>query len=321
MKEHDRAPNEWLLLIHQLPAKPAYLRVKVWRRLQALGAAQVRSAVYALPVSEENLRLFTELVAEIVANRGEALICSATLEAGYSDDEMRALFDAARDADYDEFVSQTKAELATGEITEAELARLRERLNAIASIDFFGAHGRQAADSALAAAEELSKRHPDVSRAEPAPVLALSELKTRVWVTRRGVHVDRIGSAWLVRRFIDPDARFRFVDAKTYERAPGELRFDMAGAEFTHEGDRCTFETLCAQTNLQSDTALQAISEIVHELDVDDGKFRRTESAGVAAMITGICAATGDDDERLARGGAMFDGLYAHFSKRRGERE
>ena len=315
MSKHDPTTDEWLLLIHQLPAKPAYLRVKVWRRLQAIGAAQVRNAVYALPASNENLRQFSELLADITAGGGEALICNATLCAGFSDAEMRSLFDAARDADYEEFVGQAKAQLASGEVSEADLGRLRERFNTIAAVDFFGAHGRQAADAVLGEAEVMTRRHPDVSRADAAPSFSRSDVKNRVWVTRRGVHIDRIGSAWLIHRFIDPKARFKFVDAKDYAHVPCELRFDMAGAEFTHEGDRCTFETLCSKMDLNSDPALKIISEIVHQLDVADGKFSRSEAAGVAALIAGICAATSDDDERLSRGGDLFDSLYAHFAR------
>lgn len=312
--------DSWLLLIHQLPAKPAYLRVKVWRRLQAIGAAQVKNAVYALPASAGNLLQFSDLLADITAGGGEAIICNAALRAGFSDQEMRSLFDGARDVDYEEFVGQAKAQLASGEASEGDLRRLQARLNDIAAIDFFGAHGRQAADSALAAVEEMTKRHPDVGRTEPGPSFAPSELQRRTWVTRRGIHVDRIASAWLIRRFIDPEARFKFVDGKGYEPDPGELRFDMAGAEFTHEADRCTFETLCLRASLDSDTGLRAIGEIIHELDVADGKFSRSEAAGVSAMIAGICAGTSEDTERIARGSEMLDGLYAHFAKARGER-
>lgn len=308
--------DPWVLLIHQLPAKPAYLRVKVWRRLQAIGAAQVRNAVYALPASDAHLEQFSDLLSEITAGGGEALICNATLRVGFSDSEMRSLFDAARDADYEELVNQAKAQLATGEASEADLGRLRGRLDDIAAIDFFGAHGRQAADSALAAVEDMTRRHPDVSRTEPVPSFAASELKRRTWVTRRGVHVDRIASAWLIRRFIDPEARFKFVEGKGYEPEPGELRFDMAGAEFTHEADRCTFETLVLRAGLESDQALRALGEIVHDLDIADARFERPETAGVSALIAGICAGTEDDEERIARGSTALDGFHAHFTRR-----
>jgi hypothetical protein len=135
-------------------------------------------------------------------------------------------------------------------------------------------------------------------------------------VTRAGVHVDRIASAWLIRRFVDPQARFRFVPAKGYVPEPGELRFDMFEAEFTHEGDRCTFEVLLGRAGLR-EPALRAIAEIVHDIDLKDGKFARPEAEGVRTLIAGICAATGDDEERLARGGAVFEDLHSHFRRRR----
>jgi hypothetical protein len=135
-------------------------------------------------------------------------------------------------------------------------------------------------------------------------------------VTRTGVHVDRIASAWLVRRFVDPEARFRFVPAKGHVPAPGELRFDMFEAEFTHEGDRCTFEVLLTRLGL-GEPALRAIAEIVHDIDLKDGKFARPEAEGIRTLVDGICAATGDDEERLARGGAVFEDLHSHFRRRR----
>jgi hypothetical protein len=135
-------------------------------------------------------------------------------------------------------------------------------------------------------------------------------------VTRTGVHVDRIASAWLIRRFIDPEPRFKFVPAKGYVPEPGELRFDMFEAEFTHEGDRCTFEVLLGRAGL-GEPALRAIAEIVHDIDLKDGKFARPEAEGIRTLIAGICAATGDDEERLARGGAVFEDLHSHFRRRR----
>jgi hypothetical protein len=135
----------------------------------------------------------------------------------------------------------------------------------------------------------------------------------RTWVTRRDVFVDRIASAWLIRRFIDPRARFKFVPARGYRPAPGELRFDMFDGEYTHEGDRCTFETLLARFRLRH-RGLAAIGQIVHDLDCKDDKFGRPEGAGVAAMIRAIALATDDDEERVSRGTALLDDLHRHFA-------
>jgi hypothetical protein len=136
----------------------------------------------------------------------------------------------------------------------------------------------------------------------------VADLKNRTWVTRAGLYVDRIASAWLIRRFIDPNARFKFV-APGYVPEVGELRFDMFEAEFTHEGDSCTFEVLVATAGLASDPALAAISEVVHDIDLKDGKFGRHEVEGIRTLIAGICNGT-TDEERIARGAAAFEDLY-----------
>ena len=320
----DRPTAErWLLLIHQLPARPAYLRVKVWRRLQALGAAAVKNAVYALPEGERAREDFAWLLREIASGGGEAFVCEARMIDGLTDREVRAMFDRARDADYGELAEQARdlaGTLGEGPAAErraearAQLARLRARLAQVAAIDFFGAPGSQAAEGLLAALEDRLRE--DEPGEPAAPADDPGPLRGRTWVTRRGVHVDRIASAWLVRRFVDPEAAFRFVPAKGYAPEPGELRFDMFGGEFTHEGDRCTFEVLLARAG-PDDPALRAVAELVHDLDLKDGRFGRPEAAGLGALVEGLCAATGDDAERLARGGAILDDLHAYFRRRR----
>jgi hypothetical protein len=314
----------WLLLLHQLPAKPAYLRVKVWRRLQGIGAVAVKNAVYALPATAEAQEDFEWLLREITQGGGEAIVCEARLVEGLADQEVRALFDRARDEDYQELAKELRAVAAAlGDDpplerrveAKAQLARLKARLSQVAAIDFFGADGREAAEGLLL---ELEHRLHRDAPAGPVPAEGedLGELTGRTWVTRAGVHVDRIASAWLIRRLVDPEARFKFVPAKGYVPGPGELRFDMFEAEFTHEGDRCTFEVLLGRLGLK-EPALRAIAEIVHDIDLKDGKFARPEADGIRTLIAGICAATGDDEERLARGGAVFEDLYSHFRRRR----
>ena len=140
----------------------------------------------------------------------------------------------------------------------------------------------------------------------------MERMSGRTWVTRRGARVDRIASAWLIRRFLDPQARFKFVEPEGYDPEAGELRFDMFEGEFTHEGERCTFETLVRRFG-PIDPALRAISEIVHDIDHKEERFGRAETAGIASMIHGIAATTEADAERLRRGAEMFDDLYAHF--------
>ena len=137
-------------------------------------------------------------------------------------------------------------------------------------------------------------------------------LKGRTWVTRTGVRVDRIASAWLIRRWIDADAAFKFVAAKDYAPGVGEIRFDMFQGEYTHEGDHCTLEVL-AKNFAPDDAALECVAQIVHDIDLKDAKYNRPETQGIAHLITGLVSGTTDDDERLARGGTMFEDLYRYF--------
>ncbi len=318
--------GRWLLLFHQLPSNPAYLRVKVWRRLQGLGAVAIKNAVYALPACDQSQEDFEWLLKEIVEAGGEAVICEARLIDGLSDGDVRGLFNTAREIEHREIAQQARALSAKlGDGTEAELradckaqfARLKKRHGEIVAIDFFGANGRETVDGLLGALEKaLSEKPIEQPANEPASKPAIENLKGRVWVTRQGVHVDRIACAWLIRRFIDERGTFKFVLPRNYVPGENELRFDMFDAEFTHEGDNCSFEVLMEHSG-PDDAALQAIAEIVHEIDLKDEKFGREETAGVRALINGICADTHDDEERIARGTAIFDGLYASFRKKK----
>jgi hypothetical protein len=321
----SRSEQRWLLLIHQLPTKPAYFRVKVWRRLQGIGAVAVKSTVYALPANAETQEDFEWLLKEIVAGGGEAMVCEARLVDGLSDAQVRGLFDAARDADYAEIAGQARdlAALAADATPErraearTQLGRLRKRLAELVAIDFFGATGRLAVEGLLAELEARVTEDRIMAEDPSRTVAPIAELVGRTWVTRRGVHVDRIACSWLIHRFIDADAVIRFVPGKGYVAKPGELRFDMFEGEFTHEGDRCSFEVLLARTGL-ADQALQAIAEIVHDIDLKDGKFGREETAGIASLVAGIASATEDDNDRVAQGAAVFNNLYEYFrSKRR----
>jgi hypothetical protein len=239
--------SPWLLLIHQVPPKPDYLRVKVRRRLQQIGALAMKSTVYVLPNTAEALEDLHWVRSEIVGMGGTALICETAFVAGISDEEVDEMLRAEKGTRHAE-----------------------------------GDAGPE--------------------RIEPG----------RTWVTRRGVFIDRIASAWLIRRFIDSDARFRFVPDRGHRHREGELRFDMYEAEYTHEGERCTFQTLVRRFGLR-DPALAAIGDIVRDIDCKAERYRRPETAGVASVIRGIADLHADDEQRIARGAAVFDELYAAF--------
>ena len=277
-------------------------------------------------MNEETQEDFEWLLREIIEGGGEAVVCEARLIDGLSDQEVRALFDHARDADYEEVakdvraLAKLRANAKPDAIAERriQVARLRKRLAQVVSIDFFGAIGREKAEGLLRGVEaRLSEGEAvkDKARIDSGEG-AFGALRDRTWVTRQGVYVDRIASAWLIRRFIDPQARFKFVAGKGYRPQAGELRFDMFEAEFTHEGDKCTFEVLLERGALK-DPALRAIAEIIHDIDLKDDKFGRTEVAGIRTLVEGISIATEDDSERIARGTEVFNSLYDYFKKKR----
>ncbi|MFQ6023702.1 MAG: chromate resistance protein ChrB domain-containing protein [Acidiferrobacterales bacterium] len=315
----------WLLLIHQLPTKPAYFRVKIWRRLQNLGAVAIKNSVYTLPSTEQTQEDFQWLVREITQGGGEASICEANFVDGLTDEQIQALFNAAREAEYQQLADEAhallKSEPANSSLSSdrrAELTmqvrRLDRQFAQIRAVDFFGAPNREATAGLMANVEARIAEggKGDVDTAEQAA----TNLVGRTWVTREGIQIDRIASAWLIRRFVDPKARFKFVRSRGYRPQPEELRFDMFDAEFTHEGDRCTFEVLLERADLDQ-PALRHIAEIVHDIDLKDGKFEREEAAGVARLITGLAMANKDDDARLSRGSVVFDDLYEYFRSAR----
>jgi hypothetical protein len=301
--------GRWLLLIHQLPPKPDYVRVKVRRRLQGLGAVALKNSVYVLPHTAEALEDFHWLRREILQQEGEATVCASDFVEGLGDLDVEELFRAERNAEYADLVAAARAEAADPRPRDA--ARLRRLLTRAAARDHFDAPGRAAAESAVRALEVRLGADPQAPGGEAAP----ARPRGARWVTRAGVHVDRMASAWLIRRFIDPEARFAFVPARGYRPRAGELRFDMFEGEYTHEGDRCTFETLCARFRLR-EPALAAIGQIVHDIDCKDEKFGRPETEGVAAVVRGISAGVPDDPGRLEAARPVFDGLYAQLKRR-----
>jgi len=319
--------GKWLLLIHQLPLKPAYFRVKIWRRLQSLGAVAIKNSVYVIPKNEETLEDFQWVLREIVQGGGEASICTASFVEGLKDDQVEALFQAARDADYAQIAEEARAILdatptnlsSTQDEDRTELetcyARLRKRFSIVVGLDFFSAPGRGPVESLL---ERIENRLQEIKQTEAAAAKSrtpdLADLRGRTWVTRKGVYIDRIACAWLILRFIDPDARFRFVSSRGYRPKADELRFDMYEGKFTHEGDLCTFEVLVARF-FAGDEALARIGQIIHDLDFKEAKFKRPETAGIGGLMEGLASAHKSDEIRLERGGIIFDDLYEYFRR------
>jgi hypothetical protein len=318
-------PPRWLLLIHQLPPAPAYLRVKTARQLQKIGAVAVKNSVYVLPNTDPSNESFAWLSKEIAAGGGDTTLCESSFVGGTSNEAVEALFHTARGKDYQELSDDVRAALKalgrSARIAEARritaesaLVRFRRRLGEIEELDFFGAPGGEATTALLASLEDRLRR--SVADAPPPQDPSPRRVKGAVWVTRKGVHVDRIASAWLIRRFIDPEAKLKFVPSKGYSPRNGELRFDMFEAEYTHEGDRCTFEVLARRFQI-SDATVSAIAEMVHDIDVRDGKFGRAETPGIERLINGIALTQPDDEARIALGSQLFDALYQAGRRKR----
>jgi len=311
--ESDGITTPWLLLIHQIPPKPDYLRVKIGRRLQRIGAVAVKNSVYVLPDRAETLEDFQWVRSEITEGGGDASICRADFIDGLTNEQIEYLFRSARDADYAEIAAAARDAwtAARGRTrSDDELARLRKRLAQTRAIDFCDAPGRTMAEDAI---RSLARAIEGESSTERSAQSDQSEYRGRVWVTRSGVFVDRIASAWLIKRFIDRDARFKFVPADKRHSAE-ELRFDMYDGEFSHVGDHCTFETLLERFAL-TDPALRSIAEIVHDIDLKDEKFGRGDAAGIERVLSAIVATHPDDESRLTRGSQLFDDLYSLFSR------
>jgi hypothetical protein len=314
----------WLTLLMSLPPTPTRHRVGVWRKLQRMGAVRLRGSAWILPATAETTELFQWLVQEIQAFRGEATLLHVDRIENMTAEQVTALFHKARAAEYQAVVQGCREILSLIDRHLAHprgpVARLRGRLDGlkreldrVQAIDHLAAPAGQRARDLW---ETTAKRLRAVeTRPRPAGGRHRASLPPRgsTWVTRPRPHIDRIASAWLIKRFCDPQASFAFADAA--DAARKGVPFDVLGADFGHHGDDCTFETLARRFRLK-DRRLAVIGEIVHEADLHDGKFTRNESTGVDLAIRGLAEATADDHELLERGMAIFDGLYTILKRK-----
>lgn len=319
-------PKKWLLLIHQIPPKPNALRVKIWRRLQQVGAVAIKQSVYAMPLTEQSREDLSWTLKEIVEGGGEGSISEARFVEGLSDEQILALFHSARKADYEKLIQEAGALLAEWSSGEsdprdpatkgpAQLTKLQRRLDDISSIDFFHIPERATAELQLKELGNLLARQPSTSSKGGE---GIGDLMGKTWVTRGNLFVDRIACGWLIRRFVDESAVFKYVPESQHAPKPNEVRFDMFDGEYTHEGDRCTFEVMIQRLQIQ-DHALGPLSEVVHDIDLKDEKFGRSETDGFKALLTGLVAAHLDDNQRMNEGLRLFDNLYAYYHRQKRE--
>jgi hypothetical protein len=315
-------PRRWLLLVHQLPAKPSNLRVRTWRRLQQLGAVAVKQAVYALPDSPSAREDFEWLKTEIEAAGGQASVFAADAVDTWSNDELADEFRRAREQDYRALSGDIERALtaasrkraprrsrrAAGRIVDA----VRRRLIAIEAIDFFGSAGRDRAATLVSDLQRALTGSQESVAAGAAASERSDSFRARMWVTRPRPGIDRMGSAWLIKRFIDRDARFAFADQPP--RSDDAVPFDMFGVEFSHRGEWCTFETLVHTFGI-ADAAVDRLAAIVHDLDLKDHRFGAPDAATVGAMVEGLQALQADDHALLEQGMTMFAALYLSFER------
>ncbi len=303
---------------------PSNLRVRTWRRLQQLGAPAIKQVVYVLPDSAGAREDFEWLKTEIKGAGGDVSVFAADNVDAWSDDALVEEFRRPRQEAYS--VLARDVERVLGQLSGAQRPRgtrapsvrrhldvFRQRLTAIESVDFFGSAGRDRVTTLL---KQLDEKVSDAGR----PSVSMSgdmvdsqTYKRRLWVTRPRPGVDRMASAWLIRRFVDPQARFGFaVDREAVP--PDGVPFDMFGVDFSHEGDGCTFETLCAVFRIQ-EPAVARVATVVHDLDLKDGRSGAPEAATVGTLIEGLQLSFADDDALLEQGITLFESLYRAFEQ------
>jgi hypothetical protein len=321
---------KWLLFFYTVPAKPGNLRMKVWRRLLKLGAASLKGSVYILPHSEDHLEVLHWLTGEVANLGGEAAFAKVERIETMGDEEIVSLFQVQRANDYAPIAAALEA--LEGQLSSLEqqqdqqglervkgnFQKLFKNHRGVQGIDFF--HCPQGSDlqERLERFEERFTQltaHPQAERPKSAGPRSKEDYRGRVWVTRRNPFVDRMASAWLIRRFIDSQARFEFLETDRMVAAGlNGVSFDVPEGDFTHEQDRCTFEVLLDAFGLRG-KVLRKIAEVVHDLDLKDGKFANSQASGVETILLGIRRTVKDDCEALEEGIKTFERLHAALSK------
>jgi hypothetical protein len=296
--------SPWLLLMFSLPTKQASQRVEVWRKLKKYGALALRTSGYLLPNTPENQERFEWLATAIRKYKGEASVAHLHALDDLPSEKLIQLFNAARSQDYEKLIAELKKRAGKSKAEPGDISRFRRRLQEIAAIDFFNSPLRSRAEALLESADCSGD-----SKAIPASARKLrKEYVGRTWVTRPRPGIDRVSSAWLIRRFIDSNAKFVFASER--EQQPDAVPFDMFHADgFGHRGEDCTFETLRKEFAIR-DPKVEVIAEMIHDADLSDEKFGRTEAVGIDKVLIGWAQQGIADDELMRRGMEVMEGLY-----------
>lgn len=305
-------PAAWLLLLYALPTRQNTQRVKLWRKLRKFGAVPLQTSGYVLPDSPAQFERFQWLSREIRDAGGEATLIRVAEIDGMTNRAVVAMFNQARATEYKELSAacrQTfKGKRQAAELV-AELAKHQRRFEEIRAVDYFDSPGGDDARMMLQRAEQALSRAPAVASARREDP---KQFVGKVWLTRPHPGIDRAGSAWLIRKFLDPKARFVF--AKSPATRAEAVPFDMADVEFSHHGEDCTFETLVKRFGLTHRAVLR-MAEMVHDADLEDDKFQRCECVGLNAVLSGWARTSLSDHELLEKGIECFEGLYQHLQQ------
>src|SRR5215469_4332827 len=300
----------WLLLLVRLPATHTAKRVAIWRKLKKSGAIQIQTSTYVLPDDPARYETFQWLTQHIRDAGGDATLVRAKEIDGFSNERLIELFNAARAKEYGSLREMLRALVANPRRTSnfgGKLDRIRKQFREIRETDFFDSPKAKDVDMVLRKLEETQPRSKTDSKLERR------DFRDKVWLTRPRPEIDRVGSAWIIRKFIDPKAKFLFGNKRGPNRRV--LTFDMLEGDFSHDGDDCTFETLIRRFGLQ-DKAACKIAEMVHDADLDDDKFQRNECIGIDRILKGWAKQGLADKEILRLGFECFDALYTFLQRR-----
>lgn len=315
--------NKWILFSYSVPSSNAKARMRIWRRISATGAVQLKTGLQILPNRDDLLENMTWLIGEVSALGGEALAVQCTQIEGMEDEQIEKLFQAQIDSEYLQIQADarfllTPADLPSGEDRTKELSvairKLRKRCEALQGRDFFPSG---AAIKTLAVLDATSERLL-TSESTPIPVTTLDRnlYQNRTWVTRAQPYIDRLSSSWLISRFIDNNPRFRFLKAREkVEATQGEIPFDITGENFSHQGELITFEVVARDFGLL-DPAVIKIAELVRFIDVQEEAALPEDAALLKNIVDGLIAISNSDHQLLTNALLIFDALYAAFSKR-----
>jgi hypothetical protein len=299
--------EKWLLLLYGLPAKGGGARVRLWRQLKKCGALPFKTSASLLPDTPEHHERFQWLAQQVRDAGGDVTLLRVSEIEGLSSAAVVRQFNELRAADYDA-LRPGLAKLIAGKKGQAgghfaaALEKLTRQFEEIRRIDFFGCPRAQDLRMLFQRAAALPQ-----ATGKAGPRLSPKQYARRTWLTRPRPQIDRVGSAWLIKRFIDPQARFVFAD-KPAEH-PAAIPYDMFEVEFSHHGDDCTFETLVKRFNL-TDQAVRKMAEMVHDTDLGDGKFQTTECVGLDRILKGWAQAGKSDEELIGLGSECFEALY-----------